>query len=197
MVDLTLLSEDLLTLRTCVISSLSFLLCLRVSEVANLHSDDISRVGDELFINVRHSKNKKDGFMCKATIDSSNKYCTASLLLLFLQKASICLDGPSRPIFTRFSRCAGSSYNISKSVQVSISTLAAQFKILLRKIGLDPRQYGTHSCRRGFASAAAEAGASELELQTLGRWKVGSKMPGLYVSLTQARADYLTSQVSS
>ena len=38
-------------------------------------------------------------------------------------------------------------------------------------IGLDPSKYATHSCRRGGATAAVEAGVEDELIMTQGRWR--------------------------
>ncbi|XP_073413114.1 uncharacterized protein [Dendrobates tinctorius] len=45
------------------------------------------------------------------------------------------------------------------------------FKKCLQAVGVDPKEYGTHSFRIGAATEAARAGAAEAEVQRLGRWK--------------------------
>ena len=43
-------------------------------------------------------------------------------------------------------------------------------KHLMRSIGEDPDEYGSHSARIGGATAMYKAGASAMDIQTAGRW---------------------------
>jgi hypothetical protein len=44
-------------------------------------------------------------------------------------------------------------------------------KKLLGKIGVDPTEYGSHSCRKGGCTAAALAGIEVRVLKRHGNWK--------------------------
>jgi hypothetical protein len=57
-----------------------------------------------------------------------------------------------------------------KSVQVSTATMRSNCKKLITATGLDARDYATHSCKRGGALAALEAGLSDVQVRDLGRW---------------------------
>ena len=46
-------------------------------------------------------------------------------------------------------------------------------KHLMRSIGEDPDEYGSHSARIGGATAMYKAGASAMDIQTAGRWPLG------------------------
>jgi hypothetical protein len=66
-------------------------------------------------------------------------------------------------------------------VQVGDSTKKAACKRLIGAVGLDSRDYASHSCKRGGALAAMEAGLSHTQIQDLGRW-ASSSMVGRYAA---------------
>lgn len=57
------------------------------------------------------------------------------------------------------------------SSKMSVRTAGDRMKVLCTKFGLNPKLYGSHSCRRGGATAAARAGVAERLIQRHGRWK--------------------------
>jgi site-specific recombinase XerD len=184
----------LIFLRVIVISALCFSLCLRQSEAANLNSNNIEKIGGKFKLTIVRSKNQKRGFVKFVSIDSRDKYNTGSLLEKYLRKMCISLSGPARPAFCRF-YLSPSGVVSPQHKSVSLSTLSSQFKRVITAIGLDPAKYGTHSCRRGFASEAAELGADSRELAAMGNWVVGSSVPDKYVVMTKSRRETLTSFV--
>ena len=56
-------------------------------------------------------------------------------------------------------------------VRMGSKTPNHRVKDLLRRIGVDPTQYGSHSCRKGGCSKAAAAGVELRVLKRHGRWK--------------------------
>lgn len=60
----------------------------------------------------------------------------------------------------------------------------SSIKTLVAVLGLNPDEYGTHSCRAGGASELAALGISNPDLETLGRWAPGSASVRRYVRLT-------------
>jgi hypothetical protein len=54
-------------------------------------------------------------------------------------------------------------------------------KRLIWAVGLDSRDYSSHSCKQGGALAAMEAGLSHTQIQDLGRWASAS-MVGRYAA---------------
>jgi integrase len=179
MVDLAYSSNDIVTMRSALIASVTFLQCLRFSEFVDIRVSDVKRVDNKFIVNVRSSKTSKKGFTFEIEIDQRNRYCSGVLFLNYLLKAGISLSGIDRPLFGRL---ITSSSGYSTHVKaVTKSTLSSQFKKLLSAIGLDPTKYGTHSCRRGHATESAAQGASVSSLRQAGRWSYNSMTPFLYV----------------
>jgi hypothetical protein len=65
------------------------------------------------------------------------------------------------------------------ATKVGSSTMRAACKRLIAAVGLDPTYYASHSCKRGGALAAMEAGLSQVQIQDLGCWASAS-MVGRY-----------------
>jgi hypothetical protein len=59
------------------------------------------------------------------------------------------------------------------------STMHAACKRLIEAVGLNSSDYASHSCKRGAALAAMEAGLSQPQIQEPGRWSSAS-MVGRY-----------------
>ena len=55
--------------------------------------------------------------------------------------------------------------------RMATQTANSRLKIWMARIGVDPTMYGSHSCRRGGATAAAAAGVAQRLLMRHGRWK--------------------------
>jgi len=55
--------------------------------------------------------------------------------------------------------------------QVSSDAVNKAIKRAATRLGLDPRQYASHSLRRGGATALFLGGAKDLTIQRFGRWK--------------------------
>lgn len=55
--------------------------------------------------------------------------------------------------------------------KLSNSTPNSRLKVRLERIGLDAKEFGSHSGRRGMITAAAEKGVAERLLQRHGNWK--------------------------
>jgi hypothetical protein len=60
------------------------------------------------------------------------------------------------------------------SVKVANSTMRDRCKRLIEAVGLDFTRYASHSCKRGAALNAMEAGFSHVQIQELGRWASSS-----------------------
>ena len=68
-------------------------------------------------------------------------------------------------------------------------------KRLMQSIGEDPDEYGSHSCRTGGATAMFKAGASALDIRTIGRWS--SDVYLIYVHADCERAVEMSRRLAS
>jgi hypothetical protein len=53
------------------------------------------------------------------------------------------------------------------SLKVTNSTMRSACKKLIEAVGMDSSEYASHSCKRGAALAALEAGLSQVQVQHL------------------------------
>ena len=78
---------------------------------------------------------------------------------------------------------------------VTIGELRRVIKILMERIGLDPRRFGAHSLRIGGATAALAAGMSPAQIRAAGRW--GSDVYQIYTRLSPEAAFQMAVVVGS
>ena len=144
---------------------LMFMGFLRESEAAALLHDDVwigeleGFEGPVLFINVRMSK-------------TDQTHENATIVLCGSAASAIC---PIRwfRLFQKVRR--GGTHLFHQSNRGSVSKLAPAspnsiLKKWLERIGIDPRRYGSHSLRRGGATAASRARVKTHVLKRHGRW---------------------------
>jgi integrase len=75
------------------------------------------------------------------------------------------------PLFVRLRRAGGQrAYTVTRQ-RLSSRAIGTQLKQALTSIGVDPADYGAHSLRAGMATAAVEAGASEIAIMQRGGWR--------------------------
>lgn len=68
--------------------------------------------------------------------------------------------GPNHPLFTHH-----------QGIPLNKSYLISTTKLLLGRLGLNPKQYSGHSFRTGVSSTASKCNFQAWELQMLGRWR--------------------------
>ena len=158
-------TRSLTGIRNILILIMMFVGCLRESEAVRLLDEDVSLEktdgGTEiLYIIVRRSKTDQYG-----------------------ENATIVVTGcPGSPIcpvlwYKRHNTVRRKSqFLFHKIPKVSLEPLGKAtpneiIKEHLRKIGVDPKGYGSHSLRRGGASAAAKAKVRMHLLKRHGRWR--------------------------
>ena len=120
----------------------------RRSELVNLDYDDLEFVDEGLKIFIKRSKTDQEGIGSIKAIPyfSNEKYCPVIKIKDWIKYSNI---------------TEGKIYNISdKSVSLTIKKYASL-------AGLDPKLFGGHSLRSGFATSAAEAGAEERNIMAM------------------------------
>ena len=78
---------------------------------------------------------------------------------------------------------------------VTIGELRWIIKLLMERIGLDPRRFGAHSLRIGGATAALAAGLSPAQIRAAGRW--GSDVYQIYTRMSPQAAINLAPTIGS
>ena len=144
---------------------LAFHAFLRVGEFtvsANKTSDqviqysDITLTSDKVLVTVRFFKHK--GTRHPVTLSIGRKgdnLCVVTALFQYIQHRGI-RNGPL--------------FMFPDGFPVSTNFFNRQLLLSLKWAGLDPKIFKGHSFRIGAATSAALAGASDLQLQAMGRW---------------------------
>ena len=97
---------------------------------------------------------------------TDRRHCVGAFALDFLERGL-----KWKPGMSGFLCCALEGKNFSPRIGISYSTLHSSCKDLIESAGLDPLVFSTHSAKHGGATAAVEAGCTDAELTTLGRWR--------------------------
>ena len=153
----------------CMLQSM-FLLCfhafLRIGEIT-IHSkawhefviqvSDVTISTSSLTLVMCHFKHNTSGRPVTLSISRTHdKYCPVLALSRFLQVRAT---------------AQGPLYACANAYPVSRNFFCEHLTKTLKYAGLDPDKYKGHSFRIGAATAAADAGLSETQIQTMGRWK--------------------------
>ena len=120
----------------------------RRSELVNIDFDDVEFVSEGVKIFIKRSKTDQSGEgMIKAIPYFDNKsFCPVLALKNWIEHSKI---------------KSGRLFDISDK---SISLIIKKYVLLA---GLDPKKYGGHSLRSGFATSAAESGAEERNIMAM------------------------------
>lgn len=130
---------------------------MRRSEIANLEVNDIQFTRLGMLLTLRKSKTDqydKGQLIAIPTIQDKN-ICAVHALKEWLHLSGI----TSGPIFRGFTR----SHTIRKT-KISDKTIAMIVKHYVALVGMDPKEYGAHSLRHGFATTAAQHHVEEREI---------------------------------
>ena len=120
----------------------------RRTELVNIEFDDLEFVDEGLKIFIKRSKTDQigEGSIKAIPYFTNTEYCPVIKLQDWINYKSI---------------NSGKIYKISDK---SVSLIIKKYAIIA---GLDPKKYGGHSLRSGFATAAAEAGAEERNIMAM------------------------------
>jgi site-specific recombinase XerD len=144
-------SSSLRALRNRAVVLLGFASAMRRSEIVGLDVSDIEWRETGIVITIRESKTDKFKEGQQIGVVKGSVACPVAALRAWLDAAQIS-DGPlfRRVLNKRAQRVTGR--------RLAPRNVAAIVKAGVAGLGLDPRQYGGHSLRRGFVSAAVRAG---------------------------------------
>jgi hypothetical protein len=148
---------------------LCFQQLLRGAECFNLNGGNVTRLADRFHVVVETAKNHPDGFTFEIPIDHSRPTCVCCFMEQYIAKMGIRLGDSNSFFACKLAKAKGFLSAIPTS-RVGGSTMRAACKSLIEAAGLDPRDFATHSSRRGGALAASRAGATGPQIQDLGRW---------------------------
>jgi integrase len=157
----------------------------RRSELAGLELRDVSNVAEGITVNLRRSKTDVDGAGQLVGIPraSRRQLCPVGALGAWIVGAGI-LEGP---LF----RELASQDNLRG--RMSDRCVCRIVKAAAIRLGLDPRPFGGHSLRRGFAAEAARLGIPDRDIARQTRHKSAASLhvytseAGIFIDNVAAR----------
>jgi hypothetical protein len=159
--------------RAALPMALCFQQLLRGAECFGLTGANFTRHLDYFIVEVAEAKNNPEGFSFKVPIDPSRTHCVGTFLADFIVKMGVILGDPASFFACKVAKVRGITRSTA-SVKVANSTMRAGCKRLIEAVGLDSKRYASHSCKRGAALTAMDAGLSHVQIQDLGRWASSS-----------------------
>ena len=178
-------NTSLLDIRNCLIITLAYSLLLRHDEISHISCGHISKINNGLkFIIVASKtdvyKNGKDVFLAK----DRGKFSVYGLFFRYLSLAHLSL-GDNHFLFGPIIFDNKNKVHRIENHILSYNSYRNILRDKLSSIGLNPNQFGFHSCRSGGASALASS-VSQFELMNSGRWK-DPRSISHYVSIPEDR----------
>lgn len=102
---------------------------------------------------------------------SSTATCPYKTLQTYFTRGKLCYDGDDY-VFRPLSFCKKSNdYKLKKTGCLSYTRVRELLREKLGEVGLNPDEYGTHSLRRGGATASAVNKIPDRLFKKHGRWK--------------------------
>ena len=159
--------DQIMDLRNCLLVAFAFCLLLRHDELSHvtLNHFDETETGYKILIPKSKTDKYRNGshvFLKKSTSSSS----VSVLLFRYLSFMNLKI-GENHFLF--FPIKSINNQHIPTNKKLSYASYRDIVRNLIEKIGLDPKDYGTHSMRAGGATELAP-NVTELELLTSGRW---------------------------
>lgn len=165
-------SERLIDLRNNALLQIGFFGAFRRSELVAIQYEHLRFVpeGVEIFIPSSKTDQTQEGHICAIPYGNKNNLCPVKALSTWCENAGI----TTGPIFRQLNK---SQYVSEKSVNshhigIIIKSLAIACKLP------EAQHYSGHSLRRGFATTAAQKGASLVSIMRHGRWRHQSTVIG-------------------
>lgn len=154
-------------LMVCTAMSMAFFGFLRYSDLAVIVADELLFATDDTWLDVFLEERKTDQFREGQWVVLSawagSPACPVTLARRLLARV------PLRPGAPLFSAVAGDEY--ADAAPIDYSALRRLFLEKFEAIGLDPAKFGTHSCRAGGATLAANCGVPDRIWREHGGWR--------------------------
>jgi len=143
-------------LRDKALILVGFFAALRRSELVGLNVEDVEFVPEGAILTIRKSKTDQEGRGREVAIGYAKRpeLCPVRALQTYMAT----LGRNTGPLFVSMRK---SQYTHSR---LSTDAVARIVKDYADRLGLDPRRFGGHSLRAGFATTAALLGATEDEI---------------------------------
>jgi hypothetical protein len=165
--------STILDWRAALPMALYFQQLLRGAECFGLTGANVTRHFHYFMVEVAEAKNNPEGFSFKVPIDPLRTHCMGQFMADYVVKMGVILGDPASFFACKVAKVRGIK-RATASVKASNSTMRAGCKRLIKAVGLDSTRYASHSCKRGAALTAMEAGLSHVQIQDLGRWASSS-----------------------
>lgn len=167
-----LTSINLYHLRSLVMFILGFAGFLRISELINLRNTDIEFEETHIKLNIRSSKTDQCNAAQTVIIAKTEKLtCPFNVLKLYMDRAGL-NNSTETCIFKAFNFNKNNKvFKLRKTGNLSYTRCRELIREKITDLGLNPNDYGTHSLRRGGATASAMNNISDRLLKKHGRWK--------------------------
>lgn len=160
----------LVEVRDAAMLLLGFLGAFRAGELVGLRRDDVRFTEKGLLVRVRRSKTDQEGKGARKAIPkhpTDARYCAVVAVRRWIDAAGLDTVNPhetreevarhgERPLFCQLTRGG----RVLRRNALSTRAVIRAVKAAAERAGLDPAQYGGHSLRSGFATAAALRGKS-------------------------------------
>ena len=143
-------------LRDKALILVGFFAALRRSELVGLNVEDVEFVPEGAILTIRKSKTDQEGRGREVAIGYAKRADLCPVRALQTYMAT--LGRNTGPLFVSLRK---SQYTQSR---LSTDAVARIVKDYADRLGLDPRRFGGHSLRAGFATTAALLGATEDEI---------------------------------
>lgn len=137
---------------------LGFSGAFRRSELVAIQAEDLAFASEGVTVTIPKSKTDQEGRGRKVAIHRGSQLCPVKALQAWLKVAEIRTGPIFRVVHWRGSICKEA---ISGEM---ISRVVKKYAAL---IGKDAKLFGGHSLRRGFCTAAAKAGATEVQIMAV------------------------------
>lgn len=152
--------QDLRAARDRALLVIGMAAALRRSELAALRLGDIARVPEGLRVTIRRSKTDQEGAGATIAIPDGQRLRPKALLEAWIEMAGI----PDGPLFRRLTAAGQVSAD-----PMSDRAIARLVQARAGAAGYPAADFGGHSLRAGFLTAAARAGASVFKMQEVSR----------------------------
>lgn len=176
-------NPSLIQMRNTLIPCLAYSLLLRHDELSHINCAHISETihGFEFYIPSSKTDIYRKG---KTVFLSSENTDICRLLQNYLSKANLKI-GDNHFLFSPIECDKFSKKDVVKNTKLSYQSYRGIIKNSAKELGLNPDDFGTHSCRAGGATDLAPQ-ISQFELLLSGRW-TDSRSIGSYVETPNER----------
>jgi integrase len=145
--------------------------CLRRGELVGLDVADVAVTRDGLALTVRGSKTdqERSGAQVGLAYGSYLPTCPVRSWTAWRSAAELD-DGPAFRAVTK--------HGTVRPGRLTAGSVARIVQRRVAAVGLDPAEFGGHSLRSGFATAAARAGVADRAIMRQGRWRSAASLDG-------------------